>query len=97
MTSKSTFSAWREKLGLSIEEASDLLGLGRGQICILNRGYDGLGRPAVPGKDTRLLMSAVEQGIRLRPVPLNEAELAAQKAIRKRRIIAQRKSFEAVA
>lgn len=92
MTSKPTFAQWREKMQLSIEEAAELLGLGRAQICVLSRGVDGVGRPAVPGRDTRMLMSAAAAGIPLRPWALTQEEIDAQRAIRRKRILAQRRS-----
>lgn len=93
MQSKPTFAQWREQMELSLEEAAELLGLGRSQVCVLCRGVDGLGRPAVPGLDTRMLMSAASAGIPLRPWRLSEEEVAAaQRAIRRRRIAAQRRT-----
>jgi hypothetical protein len=97
MTSKTTFAQWREETGLSIEETATVLGLGRTQVCVLLRGFDGSGRPAVPRDGTRKLMSATSAGIELRPWALSDQELAAQKAVRRQRILAQRRTFEVAA
>lgn len=93
MTTKPTFAQWREKMQLSLDEAAELLGLGRSQICVLSRGVDGAGRPAVPGKDTRMLMRAIANGIALRPWELRPEEIEVQKAVRTRRIAAHRRSL----
>ena len=85
MTKPTTFSKWREELQLSIAEAGELLGLGPHQIQFLLRGYDGVGRPAVPSKGARLLMAAAKAGIRLQPVEINEEERAAVRAASIRR------------
>lgn len=95
MTSKTTFARWREETGLSIEETASVLGLGRTQVCVLMRGIDGLGRPAVPREGTRRLMTAVSAGVPLRPWDLSPDELAAQMAVRRRRIAAHRRQMEA--
>lgn len=92
MTTKPTFARWREDLGISIEQAAVLLGLGRGQVCALSRGVDASGRPVLPKTDTRLLMGAVADGIPLRPWALSPEEVDVQRAARRKRIAAQMRS-----
>jgi hypothetical protein len=98
MIPKPTFAQWKEQMGLSIEEVAALLGLGRSQVCLLLRGSDSAGRPAVPRQGTRMLMSAATAGISLKPWALSAIEVANLKAVRRRRIAAHsRNKFEVAA
>ncbi|MBJ7543976.1 helix-turn-helix domain-containing protein [Rhodomicrobium udaipurense] len=90
-----SFATWRRAIGLSIDEAARALGLSRGTVCHLLRGYDVDGRPVVPRQDTRMLMQAIADGITLRPYPLAPAEEAVIREARARRIRAGQRRDEA--
>jgi len=84
---KTTFALWRDKLGLSVGEAAEMLGLSMAQTAILLRGVDGKGRPALPRLDTRKLMAVALAGIELTPVRLSDEETALERDLRRKRIV----------
>ena len=83
---QNTFARWRTSLGLSVGDCATLLGLSLAQVCVLLRGHDGKGRPAIPQQDTRLLMSAASRGLKLAPHPLSAAEEQIERDARRRRL-----------
>jgi hypothetical protein len=85
MSQKTSFAVWRQQQGLSIREAGELLGLSDVQIILLSRGCDKNGNAVVPKRDTRLLMSAVANRVRLLPWELTREELAVLDARTRRR------------
>jgi hypothetical protein len=64
----SEFAKWREAVGLSLEEAAEMLGKSRIMTYYLDRGRNQHG-PCAPQYDTRCLMRAIAEGYRPTPWP----------------------------
>lgn len=64
------FKAWRVNIGVTQQQAAELLGLSISQIKNLDsgkaRGTDGISEPTLP---VRMLMTAVAKGYRFKPWP----------------------------
>ena len=60
---KTAFSAWREAVGFELEEAAEYLGKTKMMVIYLERGQTSDGRPIVPQRDTRKLMTAAFKGV----------------------------------
>ncbi len=90
---ETTFAQWRNRLGLSIADCVELLGLSPSQVAVLLRGIDGAGRLALPRRPIRILMSAAEAGLRVAPIALSAAELSAERDLRRKRLEGRRARY----
>jgi hypothetical protein len=63
------FYKWRQALGLSIDEAAEVLGKSKMMVYYLDRGHSPRGE-CVPQFDTRCLMSVLASGQRPEPWPV---------------------------
>jgi len=63
------FARWRRQVGLSIDEAADLLGLTGQMVRYLDAGKSPRGA-CLPQKDTRRLMTAIARKADVTPWPI---------------------------
>ena len=67
---RTAFSAWRDAVGLDLDECAVMLGKTRQMVIYLDQGHTSDGRPVVPQLDTRKLMTAIFKGLDLKPWPI---------------------------
>lgn len=60
---KTSFGQWRSKMGVTQDDAAELLGVSKSQVANWDAGRDrGTGRPSSPGLAVRKLMSLLIRG-----------------------------------